>query len=181
MEPRSPLEARWLPGEYLSEQELSELIDFLNTCVSQNGWGGASFEISCDPAFVEKIERGELGYENTATYKQEVADLELLLGTWLQIGTFPLASDCAHRGPLSKQMTLDGGTNVAGIFFFNSQTGWVCSDRLETCINSKGQEVPTGRSIAFGYRAYGNAKGRDCSAYPESAHWPDWAGRHRGD
>jgi hypothetical protein len=74
-------------------------------------------------------------------------------------------------------MTLDGGTNVGGMFFFNSQTGWVCSGRLETCINSKGQEVPTGRGIAFGYRAYGNAKGRDCSAYPESVHWPDWAGR----
>ena len=61
MEPRSPLETRWLPGEYLCEHELSELIDFLNTCVSQNVWDGASVEISFDPTFVEKIERGELG------------------------------------------------------------------------------------------------------------------------
>jgi hypothetical protein len=177
MDPRNPLETRWLPGEELSEQELSELLDFLTNCVAQNVWDGASFEISLDQAFVEKIERGELGYEHTPTYKQEVADLELLPGTWLQIGFFPLASDCAHRGPLFKQMALDGGTNIGGNFWFNSATGWCCSDRLETFINVKGQEVPTGRSIAFGYRAYGQSKGRDCSAYPESIHWPDWAGR----
>jgi hypothetical protein len=48
---------------------------------------------------------------------------------------------------------------------------------LETFVNVKGQEVPSGLSLAFGYRAYGNAKGRDCSAFPESVHWPDWAGR----
>jgi hypothetical protein len=177
MEPRNPMETRWLPGEELSEQELSELLDFLSNCVAQNVWDGASFEISLDPAFVEKIERGELGYEHAPTYKQEVADLELLPGTWLQVGRFPLASDCAHRGPLFKQMALDGGTNIGGNFWFNSATGWCCSDRLETFINADKHEVPSGLSIAFGYRAYGSAKGRDRSAFPESVHWPDWASR----
>ena len=175
MEPRDPLETRWLPADEISQTELANLLDFFRDCSAQSAWDGASFEISLDSDFVGRVERGELGSEKTPTYKQEIANLEALPGTWLQIGRFPLTAE--HSGPLFKQMETTGGTNTGGNFWFNTSTGWVCSDRLETYVNSKQQEIPSGLSLAFGYRAYGNAKGRDCSAFPESVHWPDWAGR----
>jgi hypothetical protein len=170
---RNPLETRWLAVDAMSTGELVELLDFYNACVAQEVWDGGSFEIQFTDEFVQTVESGDLGWEATPDFKHDLSNLELLPGTWLQIGEWPVDSPC--RAALYKQMSIGSGTNRGGLFWFMNQTGWACSDSLEVRDSKDGHEVPAELSIAFGYKCYGKRGGRDTSLYPSEVHWPDWS------
>ena len=166
-------ELRYVERE-LTDSENNRLLDWFVTCkaheaaeVPTHGFG-----VTASAEVIKRYEDGRSGHEGTDWYHETVACIEVVPGTYKQIGKFNGRALFKQEVP-----TESGAANILGLFcawFGPLDTGgwWITDALSEEANETTGEMEPNGNIYASGKALYGDKGGVSAWDFPVRLHVP---------